>query len=389
MENVSWLSFSDSHHGAKSYEEMYREFYTENGLIPTLNDLIPDPGFLGVFLTGDYYDKKLDLNDSKAKLASQILLEILETCKLHGKYFIILRGTYSHEFSQLDNFSFLQNTYNKFFIINTATVLNLKEVNMKILCLPEEYMNDQEAYYKKFLSPKNKYNLILGHGLFKYNCFQENESERPMANMPIFDENQLMAISDIIIFGHVHTSIAYKNKLYYNGSYSRLCFGEEAPKGFWAFEYNTKTREHDAVFVENTLAPTYKTFLLEKILKKTPVALESIVQLIEKYKATCDNLKIKISKEFSNENYTIVESLKHYFYNKNNVVIDAGSFSLKTNKNVASEEDALIRDLEYEFLYTNNNLNEKILKFIEVKHKDTFEITMDDLNEALSESDGE
>ena len=305
MENISWLSFSDSHHGAKPYDEMYREFYTENGLIPTLNELITEPGFLGVFLTGDYYDKKLDLNDSKAKLASQIFLEIYETCKLHNKYFIVLRGTYSHDFSQLDNFSFLQNTYNKFHLVNTAKVLTLSDVNMTILCIPEEYMNDQEAFYSKFFKPKSKYNLIIGHGLFKYNSFQDNEAERSMANMPIFDEKELMKISDIIIFGHVHTAISYKNKLYYNGSYSRLCFGEEEPKGFWAFEYNTKTRKHDAIFIENTLAPTYSTLLLEKILSKTTIELEPIVKLIERYKSKCNNLKIKISKEFSSENYTL------------------------------------------------------------------------------------
>ena len=65
------------------------------------------------------------------------------------------------------------------------------------------------------------------------------------------------------------------------------------------------------------------------------------------------------------------------------------NISLKTAKNVADESESLLRDLEYDFLYTSTNLNDKILKFIKVKHNDTFEITTDDLNEALSESDGE
>jgi DNA repair exonuclease SbcCD nuclease subunit len=384
---ISFLSFSDVHHGSKSYTEMYNEFYTENGLMPVFHELVFEEDFLGVFLTGDYYDKKLDLNDNKAKLASQIILELYTYCKKHNKYFIILKGTYAHEFNQLDNFKFLESTYSKFKIINTVTSLQLDN-NIKILCLPEEYMNDQESYYEEYFS--EKYNIILGHGLFSYNKFHDNISERPMANMPMFNEKQLMKLADIIIFGHVHTPSIYKNKIYYNGSYSRLCFGEEEPKGYWLFDYYYKTNKHEATFIENVLAPKYKTILLEQLKKINSKDLDLIVKEINNIKKQIDYLKIKISKEFTEENLVLVENIKTYFYNKSNIVIEGGSFSLKNSSNIINSENQIEKIIEYDFLYTTNDLNTKILKFIDIKHKNkNIVITEDDIKEALSVNEDE
>jgi hypothetical protein len=86
----------------------------------------------------------------------------------------------------------------------------------------------------------------------------------------------------------------------------------------------------------------------------------------------------------------LVENIKTYFYNKSNIVIEGGSFSLKNSSNIINSENQIEKIIEYDFLYTTNDLNTKILKFIDIKHKNkNIVITEDDIKEALSVNEDE
>lgn len=392
---TNWfLSLSDIHHGAKPAEEMLNEFYSENenGFFTTLNESVLEEEFLGVFLTGDYFDCKLDMNDSKSKVATGIFLEIYETCRKYNKYFVVLRGTYSHDFSQLDHFVSLS-SYNKFFLVNTVEELDID--GLKVLVIPEEYMEDQDEFYKPFL--KKKYDIILGHGLFKYNAFEPNASERPMSTMPLFDENQLMKMAPLIIFGHVHTHSNFKNNIYYNGSFSRLCHGEEDPKGFLIVFYEpADTKNHEVTLLENELAPIYKTLKIENIIKPKDTSLELFIKRIEKVKESCNFLKIKISKTFTEKYSVEVEAIKNYFYSIKSITIEGANLSFKTNEDITEFAKEDLTEAEhaeknkYSFLNDNMPLAEKVLTFIATKHEQfDCDITQDLILEAFSTSEDE
>ena len=94
------ISTSDWHHGAKDANEMMMELYQENGFFDILNMGCSEESFMGVVLAGDYFEKRLALNEQTSILAVNVFLEIYNLCKDYNKYFIVLRGTYSHDFSQ-------------------------------------------------------------------------------------------------------------------------------------------------------------------------------------------------------------------------------------------------------------------------------------------------
>lgn len=403
MQPVSFITFSDVHNGAKSPESMVNEFYNDSnptGFFPVLTEHVATEEFLGVFLTGDYFDKKLDMNSREAQVASHILFDIYTACRTHNKWFIILRGTYSHDFDQLGIFKQLENEYERFKIISTVTELELLDSYdrpIQVLCLPEEYMEDQEAYYADYL--QKSYHIILGHGMCNFNAFQHNESERPMDRMPIFDEVKLMSIADIIVFGHIHTPGCYKDQYYSNGSYSRLCHNEEHAKGFWLFAYDPEERSHGAAFCENTLAPKYVTIHIGKALKKKGITYENLVKIVEEAAASVDYLKVKIDREIAIEYAAEVDLLKRFFTTSRKIHIEAALLTLKTGEQIVldgstetAEEDGseiavAASDGQYDFLLSGIPVEEKVLTFIHTKHADQqFNITLDDVREALSPS---
>ena len=158
---ATFISISDVHHGAKSHESMRDEFYAEGGFFDVLDAALPEEEFIGVAVTGDWFDKKLDMNDPRAKLGVSIMVDILNRCIQHDKHLVVIRGTYSHDLNQLNVFEEFGALYEKFHLVNT--VREIKFGSLKTLCIPEEYPQDSDEYYADWFS--KKYDLILGHGL--------------------------------------------------------------------------------------------------------------------------------------------------------------------------------------------------------------------------------
>jgi hypothetical protein len=373
MTNKVFITVSDIHHGAKNADEYRNEFYShEESLMSVFYELLEEEEFLGIFITGDYYDSKLSLEDKRSKLASAIILDIFQQCKEYNKYFIILKGTASHDHRQLDNFKNLELSYDKFRIVNTVEVLDID--GLKTLCIPEEYVVDSNEYYSKFLS--DKYDLILGHGMFNYNAFEENSAERSMPSMPIFDENVFVKISPLTIFGHIHTHSSYKDKIYYNGSYSRLCYGEEGPKGFLLTNYEDRNNI-DVVFIENQFAPQYVTYELDElvnIVNAKELDIKMIIDLIEEIAAT-KHVRIKVSSAIINKFPSEIEFIKSYFKSKANVKIHLMSRLYSTDK-ISEIEDKDEKHNKYEFLLngSDSSIYEKIKEYLKFEYNIVFDI---------------
>ena len=387
---VYFLSGSDFHHGAKEPDEMMKEFYEdEMSFMNVLSSLVLDDTFKGVLITGDYYDKRISLEDPKSKVASKIFLDIFNMCKENDKWFIVTRGTYGHDFRQLDNFQALELTYDKFKLINTVTELEVDE--LKILAIPEEYPADELEYYKTYIQdvPDKYYDMIIGHGMFTHNSFDANSAERNMNKMPIMDVNTLFRVTNCIIYGHIHTHSIYKDILAYNGSYSRLCHGEEEPKGFLLTEYDLDTRKPLYNFIENVNAPIYKTIKINKIFA---LPVEELTKKIESISTTVKSLKVKIDVDLVNSDPDKVDILREYFSNSN-VIIDAQRFTLKNKETVEgilqdNSEDELESNSDLDFLLDEIAIEEKILEFAKLKHPNKIDsnLTLEFIKECISDN---
>ena len=85
-----------------------------------------------------------------------------------------------------------------------------------------------------------------------------------MKGSPIWNIKDFEHVKGCVCFGHIHIAQNYKNFIYYGGSLTRFCQGEDAPKGFLCVDYNPENGSHSVDFIENPLAPQLKTISLNK-----------------------------------------------------------------------------------------------------------------------------
>lgn len=353
--------------------------------------------FGGVAITGDLFDHQISVNSSHAKFAMQLIHDIASIVDEYNGMTILLRGTRSHDLDQLMIFQSFEHQFEHFYIVNELATIDINDY--KVLLIPEEYMKNQEEYYEEAFA--DKYDIILAHGFLKFNCFSKNEVERSMPDMPIFDQEELIEVARISIFGHDHKYKTYRDKIYYNGSWSRLCHGEEDEKGallLYIDENKTKVTR-----IINKLTPIYRSVYLDKLVEaaKLELTFENAVKTIRQFKIddSIDFLKIKISNETVETNPTLVSLVISAFntqYKKMGIIIESPPFSIKDGKSVlllreTDEESGEIEKVEseYDFLFdTKLELDEKILSYLNLKtNVDSSDIDIDDIRDAISDID--
>ena len=283
----------------------------------------------------------------------------------------VLKGTKTHDYNQLDSFfdKTLVNPY--FHIINTVTVEEILP-NFNVLFLPEEYMEDQDAYYKEYKKKSNTYDMIIGHGTWDVFAFENQitESERNIKGSPVFKykewENR---VHGNIIFGHIHVHNVHK-KLIYPGSFDRWCFGEATEKGFIYHTYNTRTKKTSWEFIENDLARIYETVKASNIFKGK-ATLEEKVAALKKIKNSND-IRIDMDIDMSTEDIAI---MKNIVASKENIKL-----SVQTKKLVADTEE---EDDKYAYLEEFPTIESQIQAWI--SHEKGIDLTIDDIREDITE----
>lgn len=388
------IHISDCHIGHANVDQTRFEFFNEEeGILTKMRQLIADMAeenikISGLCIEGDFFDRVLSANSAQASLASQVMCAFVDLFILeHDAAVYIIRGTFSHDFNQLNIFKPFQFLYpDQFFVIDSVTE---KVVNgYSVLFIPEEYMKNQDEFYIDYINDTKKYDTICGHGFFKHNCFNKNEVEKPMADMPIFDDIKLLSIARVIVFGHDHHSHIFKDRLGYNGSTSRLCHGEEEPKGFLVTLQGLSTDVYDEdyviEFIENTLAPCYKTVMLNKITKFYG-DFEKCVNVIKKQFSQVDFLKVKITQDVLTVNPAITELLREYFVTEKRIIIDSAVMQLKNGEiidieGIADEEGDSVLSSKYAFLFEKESpIDKKIYDFINLKHDNSSVVSNIDL----------
>ncbi|BDH16386.1 MAG: hypothetical protein [Bacteriophage sp.] len=391
------ITLSDIHIAHQPLEQIQKEFFDEEeGFLAKVIQVAKQcqkekVKFLGVAITGDLFDHQVSLNSNYAKFAMDLIHTLARVViNEFGGNIIILKGTRSHDLDQIMIFEpFTLEFEDSFFIANTLSYIELEGYD--ILLIPEEYMKNQNEYYQEAF--ENQYDLILAHGFLKFNCFNKNEVERSMPEMPIFDQEELINVARLSIFGHDHVYKSYRGQIYYNGSYSRLCHGEEDDKG--ALLITMDSKKHKVERLINTLAPNYKAVTLEKLVKGD-LNFESAVKAIKKLKENTDFLKIKIGIDTVKSNPTLVNLINNKFntqYKKLGIVIEAPAFNIRDGKLILLSENEELKeknedniDVKYNFLFDNKlTLEEKILEFVKTKHPETdlTDFNIDSIRDAI------
>ena len=370
--NFIVATIADLHINAFKAQDIYKEI--ESCLFEYLNNHHCDM----IVFAGDYYDSIISHNSKIAHLSMLVIKNIIQIAKDRNiRYVRMIKGTDSHDNNQLINFKIFENGEVDFRIIDTCTTETLDGV--KILYIPEEYMSDQDCFYKEFFD--DTYDMIFGHGMFRETSFQAQKQEGAvtLSKAPVFNSTDMLKIcSGPIIFGHIHSKCTIKERIIYVGSFSRHVYGEEEDKGFLITVFNKETKNFNNEFIINTLAPRYDTC---KFLNLEPYANspETLIEAIKNFKV--DNLRVQLILE-SSEKYCsyIVGVIRDYFSNDKHIKVEIID---KQREIKRIEMEQKVDDVleKYGFVFDRIPREEKISRFIKIR--DDFNIDPSEVKEIL------
>jgi len=358
---------SDIHFGVLKPMELY------NQLKESFLDYIDNLAILDfIIITGDLFDSKISLNSDHAKVAIQFMKRIIEIAKKKNTKIRIIKGTESHDNKQLDVLDiFYKNENVDFKIINTVSDEYLFE-NIRILYVPEEYIENKDDYYKDYFS--QTYDMIFGHGLVNEVVFvaSKQESELTMSKAPIFKTEDLLNIcKGPIFFGHIHTPQVIKERFFYVGSFSRWCFGEEEDKGFYLVSYVPEKGKFKAEFIKNKLAKTYNTVRIDEtsalFKENVDKIIDNMITFINTFNA--DYLRFVVSIPEDYENPLLLSNMLNEIFSKfsNVKLVINNTNKLKQKKNVEEKINLLLE--KYGFIFDKNIPHEeKISRFLKIKY---------------------
>lgn len=368
---------ADIHFGALKSESLYQQL--QERFIKIIDGKKIDLIVFG----GDLFHSIITMNYSTSKYVLLFMERVLDLCAENGiKYVRILQGTMSHDNNQLKNFHIYENrTDVNFRIIPVVTEETFSE-GIKVLYVPEEYMEDPESYYSPYLTQDKKYDLIFGHGMFKEVAFvaKKQDSEITMSKAPVFDSKVFInSCKGPIYFGHIHIHTEIKNFVFYPGSFSRFRYGEEEAKGWYLNIYDTKTNKFVHEFIKNTLAPKYTTIT---VIMNSDLTSEFLSNRIMELLHTEDNVRLKMIIQDDGMYADTISYLNEMYKNNPHVKIDLqNKFEFKQEAMVDHAMEQVWN--KYNFLKDQNiSHEEKIQKFIKEKHhKDIpLEVIRDVLN---------
>lgn len=361
---------SDIHFGALQGKELF--FQLKEGF---LNDLEKLPILDGIFIAGDLTHFDISANSSHFKFLGLFLECLISLAKRKNVKFIrLIKGTRSHDHDQLENIKpILLDKGIDVKVINEVTE-EVMENGLKILYIPEEYVTDTSATYDMYLEKEQYYDFVVGHGLVPETCFnaKKQESAVTMSKAPIIDSKKLeYCCKGPVLYGHIHTACIIRDKLYYSGSYSRWCYGEEEDKGFNLVYYTPDTGNFKVEFKKNSLAHRYNTMIID-FSKRTGDMMEEIDSI--------NNIVTGFINDHTHirtifvipDDYEKPDLLSNYltelFSNKKNVnVIVKNNSKIKATQEMDKKIELIMS--KYDVIFSNNvEFEEKVRHFINTKY---------------------
>lgn len=177
----------------------------------------------GIFICGDILHTILSLNSDYSDLYMWFIAKVYRIAKKKNATVIIIKGTRSHDNSQLNNIkSYINNDENvDFRIYETVEEITLWD-NYKVLVLPDIKVKNLSDI-GKYLTCDKKYDLILGHGLISTMRFFVQETENSPTKTYEYDVDKLIDSSKgPVLFGHIHQYQSIRDHFWYIGPFTLL-----------------------------------------------------------------------------------------------------------------------------------------------------------------------
>ena len=296
--NFNVYTIADIHFGKKNDKKLndsLQDFFIDN-----INTIINDYDHINmVIILGDLFDRVIKMSEYSAKLVIDFINQLSELSQKHRFYLRILKGTKSHDYNQLNNFSKWEIENPLFKIINTVSKENIEynDIEYSILYLPEEYPANYDKYYKEFINKRANYDFIFGHGMIDFVSYTGNEEEIKLLSRSeaVHKVEMLDKITNIAcLFGHVHDFKNHKDedKIMYVGSFERYSFADVEDKGTIFVSFNPDG-DKEVIFFENENASTYYLCDFNDLDNMKDSSIEDQLKLISNLQSEYDYVKIR------------------------------------------------------------------------------------------------
>lgn len=359
------VHISDIHIGAPgiSGEEFKYQLY-ERFIKPLETMAIIDL----ITFNGDISHESLPFNSKFSEVYIWLFTTIIEIANKHRASIIIVKGTLSHEFNQLNNLKVFKT--NDVYIVEEPTVLYIK--GLKIYCIPDIHIKNSDEEKALYQYKDGEFDIIVGHGHVTETQFITQDGEYSINKNIIYNTKQLLRMcKGYIVFGHIHTYMQIKERLFYTGSFLRYIHGEELSKGFLVAAYIPENNKFIMERVINDLAFNFNEYEI-KHTKFDDLSAEDIVKKVEKFISaySVDRLCLTISYVNTDINIAKINILRKYF-DKNKIVnkLKFKALSKKESDLLIQQEEATIDHKDKKYLIDKSlRFEEKLQRFIKEEY---------------------
>lgn len=304
------LMVSDIHFGVKDVDQIEMS----DAFIDTIFPVLKETDIL--FINGDFFDDLVSFDNKQFDPIYETVLMTFHLCELHKIKLRVLQGTWSHDRNQLKRFNTIYKNNHFSFDYKFIDTIDLEEISfgersLRFFFIPDDLpfkTSDEVVDVLKNKMIEKDWSFVdygCMHGFFDF-TFPKNVSQE---NTLVFKESQFPFVRKAIDVGHVHQH-RISGKVFSNGSFDRLCHGDEDPKGcIRFFDYHDK---YTATFIENKQAAIYNTLLIPdnanteiiskiiddhmvKLSSKRKINIRFIVDSSEQYEAIKSWMKHKYS----------------------------------------------------------------------------------------------
>ena len=335
-------------------------------------------------IAGDWWNSRLLVNSKAALTAVNTMYEYIELAKQNNFQLRLFDGTRSHDYDQNNIFmSAIDDTF-KVFRENT-----FEETLPGLNCIycPDENIDNTEYFIKYKDNIFNKpIDCMFFHGTFDILGIERKDTgdEKSIKNI-VFEYQVFSKLCHIMVGGHWHDADSNGN-MFYTRSPNRYKFGEDRPKGFVYFSYDTETKEYqlDRIINENT--DEYRTIILDTSLYDLSGNITETIKEIDNMIISNPRMHIRVKLLVTSESPNskmMVDTLKLHYTNNRSVKFEMENKLGKKRKEEIVKHVSELKQ-KYNFLYDPRiNIRDKFKQFI--KMKNGVEVDDEILDEVLSE----
>ena len=218
-----------------------------------------DAQVITIYIGGDFYDRLVNLSQIESYEVDVFIFKFLRFCKKYNAQLRILEGTPSHDWKQSRRFELINEEAKlevdlKYF--DTLSIEYNDVTDLYVLYVPDEWEENPEetlSQVKDLLIANNidKVDIAVMHGNFEYQL--PEIAKAPKHN----SEEYLKIVKYVISIGHIHVYSTFE-RIFAQGSFSRISHGEEDPKGMVHVDI-FPDGTFKAAFIENKSATIFKT----------------------------------------------------------------------------------------------------------------------------------